>query len=327
MSYLDKKLVFVGGATGLAGVHILKHLASTYPTCRIRACIHVRKQPLVEVENVEYLRGDLKKQDDCREMLDGCDCAIMAAAETGGSAALKSEPWKQVNDNLIMNAQFLESCIAENIKRIVCVISATLYQELEGAMKEEDLDLNKDPHPAYFGVGWVNRSIEKLCTFWYRERGLEAVIARTSNIFGPYASFNPARSNFIPAIIRKSIDRMEPFEVWGSPDVTRDVIYSTDFASAIIELMNHDEIKYDVFNVGSGEKTTVKSVVEWALKYAGHSPKKIVYDNKSPSSIKYRSLDCSKIKRLTGWKPLTSIEEGIRETVEWWKNNKESWDR
>jgi len=325
--YLDNKLVFLAGSTGVAGSSIMKYILNNYPTTKIQAAYYQHTKPFIEHERVEYVYGDLKSQENCRKMVKGCDCAIMAAANTAGSNVLISQPWEHVNDNLIMNAQMLEAFHFENIKRVVYIGSATLYPELEGNIKEDELDLNKDPPPVYFGFGWVVRFTEKLCQFWHNKYGMDVAIARAANIFGSYSKFDPATSNFIPAIIRKAVDKMTPFEVWGSPDVTRDVIYSEDFGRAIVMMMDNDKIKFDTFNIGSGVRTTVGDVVKWALKYAGHKPPKIKYSSDKPTTIKFRALDCSKAKEMLGWQPQFTIEESIKKTTEWWIENRSWWKK
>lgn len=325
--YLDNKVVFLAGATGMVGSSIMRYILDNYPTTKIRACYYRHTKPFINHERVNYVYGGLESKEDCRKLVRGCDCAIMAAAHTAGSNILTSQPWTQVNENVIMNAQMLEAFHFENIKRVVYIGSATLYQEFEGYIKEDELDLNKDPHPAYLGIGWVVRFVEKLCKFWYEQSGMEIIIARATNIFGPYAKFDPATSNFIPAIIRKAVDKMDPFEVWGSSDVTRDVIYSEDFGRAIVMMMDNEQIKFATFNVGSGVKTTVGDVVKWALKYAGHKPKKIEYLSDKPTTIKFRVLDCSKVKKMLGWQLQYSIEEGVKKTTEWWIKNRSWWKK
>ena len=170
-------------------------------------------------------------------------------------------PHGQVTDNLIIDALLLEAMHAEGIRRIIYLSSATVYQEFEGCIKEDELDWNQQPHEAYIGVGWAKRFAEKLCWFWHEKYGMEIFVVRCANIYGPYARFDPANSNFIPAIIRKSVKKMDPFEVWGNPEVRRDVIYTEDFAAAVISLLMHDEIKYGVYNLGFGKAVTVGEVV------------------------------------------------------------------
>jgi GDP-L-fucose synthase len=226
-----------------------------------------------------------------------------------------------------MNAQMLEAFYHEQVQRVVYIGSITLYQDFEGHIKEEELDLNQDPHPAYLGVGWVHRYTEKLCKFWHEQCGMNIVIVRAANVFGPYAKFDPHTSNFIPAIIRKAVDKMDPFEVWGTPDVTRDVIYSEDFAHAIIGMLDDDQIKFDTFNVGSSMETTVGDVLTWALRYAKHEPNQIKYMADRPTTNKFKALDCSKVKQVLGWQPYYTVEQGIQKTTEWWINNKNWWKK
>ncbi len=325
--YLDNKVVFLAGATGMAGSSIMNHILEKYPTTRIRATYYRHTKPFIKRKRVEYVFGDFTSVENCRKLVKGCDCAIMAAANTSGSMVLTTQPWQQITDNLVMNVNMLEAFHFESIKRAIYIGSATLYQEKNGYIKESDLDLNKPPHPNYLGIGWVVRYLEKLCEFWHKESGLEVGMVRSANIFGPYARFNPITSNFIPAIIRKAVDKMDPFEVWGSLEVTRDVIYSEDFAQAIVMMMEDSDITCDVFNIGSEIETTVGDIVKWALKYADHTPASITYNRNKPTTIKYRVLDCSKAKRLLGWQPRFTIEEGIKKTTAWWMKNKGSWNK
>jgi nucleoside-diphosphate-sugar epimerase len=324
--YLDNKLVLLAGATGLVGSSVMSHLLAHYPTTRIRAA-YLHTPPLIQHKRVEYIHADLKSEPDCQRLAHGCDGAIMAAAaSTGGAGLVTSAPWRQVNDTLIMNAQMLEAFFHENIRRVVYIGSITVYQEFEGYIKEGDLDLNQDPHQAYLGIGWVVRFAEKLCQFW-QQQGMEILVARSANVFGPFAKFDPRFSNFIPAIIRKAVDRMDPFEVWGSPQVTRDVIYSEDFGRAIAMMMDNDQVTSGVFNIGSGVQTRVGDAVTWALKYARHSPREIKYLADRPTTNQFRALDCSRIKAVFGWQPNYTIEQGIEKTTEWWLENKDRWNK
>jgi len=325
--FLDNKIIFLSGATGMAGTNIMRYILENYPTVKIKAVYHKNTRPFIKNKMIQYVYGELKSESECKKMVKGCDCAIMAAANTTGIGATMLQAREQTHDNLIMNEQMLKAFYLENIRRVVYIGSATLYQEFDGCIKEEDLDLNKEPPPAYFGIGWVARFIEKLCKFYHEQFGIQILIVRAANIFGPYAKFNPQTSNFIPAIIRKAVERMEPFEVWGSPDVTRDVVYSEDFARAIVMMLDNPRITFDTFNIGSGTQTTVGEVASWALKYSGHTPLEIKYLPCKPTTIKSRALDCAKAKQILGWQPQYTVQEGIKKTTEWWIKNKNWWTR
>jgi nucleoside-diphosphate-sugar epimerase len=323
---LDGKKIFVAGATGSVGSAIVRHILDNFPRAVVRASYRTT-EPFIKDSRVEYVRADLRVLSDCRRAARGCNCAVMAASHSGGSKVMSAKPWSFVDDNTIMNTMLFEAFFAEGVKRAVYIGTATVYQESEGYIREDMLDMNIDPHPAYLGVAWVSRFIEKLGLFWHNKTGLEVINIRAANIFGPYSSFNPESSYFIPAIIRKAVAKMDPFVVWGSPDVTRDVIYAQDFARAVTALLEKEEIKFDVFNIGSGVRTTVGDVVNLALKYAEHKPSAVNYDTSKPSVIKFRALDVSKIKSMTSWRPDFGVDEGIKKTVEWWTSNKDKWTK
>lgn len=322
----NKRRLFLAGATGMAGSSILNYLIENNSEIRITASYH-NIPPVLNHHSIDYIQGDLRSLEDCRRMIKGCDCAIMSAAYAGGADFVKNFPWQHMKENLLMNIQMLEAFHLEGIRRVIFIGSAACYQEFEGSIKEDGLDLNIEPHDMYFGFGWAMRFIEKLCKFLNQKYGIQISIVRLANIFGPFDKFDPQRSNFIPALIRKAVDRMDPYEVWGSPEVTRDVLYSEDFAKAIAMMICNDKIKFDILNLGSGLRTTVGNVVKWALKSAGHTPAEIKYIQNKPTTIKFRALDCSKAKTVLGWEPKFSIEEGINKTTEWWMRNKGIWKR
>jgi len=325
--FIDGKRVFLAGATGMVGSGIMNYLLGNFPSVQIHAAYYKNTRPFIRDKRVKYIYGDLRSKKDCQKVAKGCDCAVMAAANTSGAGVLTSQPWQQLNDNVIMNSQMLSAFHQQKIKRVVYIGSATLYQECDRPIKENELDFNQDPHPSYLGIGWATRFIEKICKFWHENGGMEIIIVRAANVFGPFARFNPQTSNFIPAIIRKAVDRQDPFEVWGSPKVCRDVIYIEDFARAIVMMLDREQIKFDIFNVGSDTKTTVGEVVSWALKYAGHKPSEVRYLSDKPTTIKFRMLDCAKAKELLGWQPQYAVEEGVKKTLQWWLENRRYWKR
>lgn len=322
----NNKNIFLAGATGMAGSSILNYFIENNPDIKITASYHTLP-PFFNHNSINYVQGDLRSLDDCRRMARGCDCAIMSAAYAGGADFVRNFPWQHMKENLLMNIQMLEAFQLEGIRKVIFIGSAACYQEFEGSINEDGLDLNIEPHNMYFGFGWAMRFIEKLCKFINQRYGIQIIIVRLANIFGPFDKFDPKRSNFIPALIRKAVDRMSPYEVWGSPDVTRDVLYSEDFARAIVMMVCDDKIKFDVFNLGSGVRTTVGNVVEWALESVGHRPAEIKYIQDKPTTIKFRALDCSKAKTVLGWVPRFSIEEGIQKTTQWWIRNRDKWER
>ena len=319
-------MIFVAGGAGMAGTAIIEALLRRDPDTRIRASYR-HTPPALEHPRVEHVMLDLADPHALRLALDGCDATILAASESGGIQMLTEQPWRQVTPNLLLAARWLEAAQHVGMRRALFIGSATCYQPFEGAVREDDLDLNADPAPEAFGVGWVMRSVEKLCEFWSRSTDMEVVRVRAANIFGPRARFDPRRSNFIPALVRKVADGMNPLEVWGSPDVVRDVIYSADFGEAVARLLETPGAAGRVFNVGSGRGVRVAEVVKALVRASDTPDVQVVYAAARPSSSPSRVLNCDRLVSELGWAPPTSLDAGLSATLRWWLANRTTWQR
>ncbi len=325
--FLAGKRLLLAGGTGLAGHGVLREVLRSAPGVRVRVPHRSCDGAFVDDPRVEYVTADLTRADDCAAVAAGCECAVLAAAHTAGAQQARQEPWAQVTDNLVMDARLLEALHRAGTRRVVYLGTASAYQPSSGAIREDELDWNLDPAPVHFGVGWAKRCAEKLCRFWHDAGGMEVLIARLANVYGPFARFDPAVSHFVAALVRKAVARDDPFVVWGSPDVARDLVYADDVGRAVVRMLRATEIRFDVFNVGAGVATSVGEVAELALRFAGHAPSRVVYDAASPTSIARRVLDRTRAADLLGWKPEITPEEGIRRTVEWWRTHEDSWKR
>lgn len=323
---LNADNVFIAGATGLAGTTLVRYIAENYPDTRVRAGYHSRR-PAEEVPGVEYVQGDISDPAEIEGMLDGCDAAVMLAACSGGAVVAQNRPWAQVTDNAVMNSRFLEACFKKKVSNVVITSTACVYPPVEKPVKEDDLDLNVDPAGAHFGVGWVYRYIEKICRFWHEKAGMNISVLRAANIYGPFDKFDPGNSNFIPALIRRACEGPEVFEVWGTADVVRDVIYVEDFAGGVCSVLGKMEDGIEIYNIGGQRPVTVGEVAEAVLEAADGKKEKLVFNTDKPVTIKYRALDCGKIKERTGWTPKYDLKQGIENTTKWWQQNKDWWQR
>jgi len=325
--FLDGKRLLLAGGTGLAGSAVLRALLASGADVHVRVPHRTRSGVFVDHPRVEYMLADLSVAADCARVASGCNCAVLAAAQTGGARQSRDRPWLQVTPNLVMDALLLQALCEAGARRVIYVGTASSYQDFSGAIKEDQLDWNQDPPAAHFGVGWAKRAAEKLCRFWHDSGKMDVLVARLANVYGPYAQFNPENSHFVAALVRKAVNAEDPFVIWGNPSVGRDILYADDFGAAVICMLEATDIKFDVFNIGSGCITTVQQVADFALRFAGHRPSQIRYDDASPSTITYRLLDCSKAFDVLGWAPRITSEDGIRRTVEWWRTNRETWQR
>lgn len=323
---LDGRQVFVAGATGLVGSAIVQALLAASDSVSVVGAHRSGAGRFIQDDRLRYTRADLTTRPGCAAAVTDCDMAVLAAAAAGGAAQARREPWRQVTDNVVMDSLLLEALHAAGAKRIAYVGSASVYQEFAGFIREDELDWAQDPAPAYLGVGWAKRYVEKQCEFWHRATGMEFAVIRAANVYGPYAQFDPDNSNFIAALIRKAVDHMDPFEIWGSVDVTRDVIYTDDFAEAVLRMLVYER-PFEIFNVGSERRTTVGDVMKLALQYANHQPREFRYLGEAATTVAFRALDCTKARSALNWSARTSLDEGIRQTTQWWQTRKDSWTR
>jgi GDP-L-fucose synthase len=323
--YTGKRVLVTGGA-GMTGAVIVQQLLSASPTVQVRATWN-HMPPDFNDQRLEWVQADLTSRDACRAAVSGVDAAILTAAVTGGARALTERPETQVTDNLIIDALLFEALAAAGVPRCVFFSTASLYQPLAGNILEDQLDRNEPPHPAHRGIGFVKRASEQLCQFWHERSGLACGILRAANIYGPRAAFDPARSNFIPALIRKATDRLDPFEVWGSADIVRDVIFVTDAAAAAVRLLAVADLGYETYNLGTGSACTVGDVVRAALQAVSHTPSSVVYSETGPVTVRSRVIDSKSLQQRLGWEPVVPLEQGVRQTLLWWTKYKDSWTK
>jgi len=322
----EMRRILVAGGTGLAGSAVVRALLRSDPEAAIVATRHGDDGCILDDPRVRYVRADLTTREGCAAAAEGCGRAVMAAAVTGGAAEARTAPWRQVTSNVVMDSLLLEALHAAGTSRVVFVGTASAYQEFDGFIAEEEMDWRADPPAAHFGVGWAKRYAEKQCAFWHRATGMSFALVRAANIYGPWARFDPERSNFVAALVRKAVDRMDPFEIWGAPEVVRDVIHADDFADGVVRMLEDDR-PFEVYNLGSGRKTTVGEVADLALRWAEHRPREVRYLDRAPTTVAVRALDCTKARTLLGWAPRIAPDEGIRRTVDWWTMHKDRWKR
>ena len=159
---------------------------------------------------------------------------------------------------------------------------------------------------------------EKLCET-YSKFGMECIVIRPSNIYGPGDKFDE-RAHVLPATIMKVVNGDSPLVVWGNGEDVRDFIYVDDFVDACKTIMKKVD-KYSIWNVGSGVGTQVIDIVKLCQELENNN-NEISYNRWAPTMIPIRLLDVSKIKNELGWEAKTSLRDGLEKTIRWYKNAK-----
>jgi GDP-L-fucose synthase len=259
--------------------------------------------------------------EDCRKVVSDMDYVFMCAANTSGAAVMATTPLVQVTPNIVMNSQMLEAAYYAGVKKFIWLSSNAAYPPTGDRPVREEEMFNGDPYETYFGVAWMKRYTEILCRLYSEKlkKPMITVVLRPSNIYGPYDDFEFETSHVMAALIRRVVERHDPIEVWGTGNDIRDWIYIDDFIDAMI-LATEKINSYDPINIGLGKGYSIKQALQMILEVDGYTEAKVKYDPSKPSMIPVRLIDTTKAERVLGFKPKTSLREGIKKTVEWYRN-------
>ncbi len=312
----DKEILVAGGA-GFIGTNSMKRFLALGAD-NIRATVH-KKEPTILHERIEYMKCDLTKKEDCQRAVKDIDYVFMAAANTSGAAVMQKTPLVHVTPNVLMNTLMLEASYEAKVEKFLYFSTNAVYPVTDYPVKEEEM-MKGDLFEKYFCVGWMKRFTEILCEMYASKikNPMKVVVVRPANIYGPYDDFEWETSHVIPALIRKVVERHKPIEVWGNGNDMKDFIYVEDLVQGVLLAMERIET-FDPVNIATGIPCTIKEVLNAILIADNYQDAKIVFNSSKPTMIPKRLIDTSKAKKLLGFKAKTSLAEGIKKTVDWYK--------
>ena len=318
--FYEGKKVLVTGGTGMIGSHLIELLLSL--NADVRTVVHSRPLPPEIQGKVEVIRGDLTKWDTCIKAAKGMDFVFHLAAVVGGVGRNVAHPATMITPNVLMNTNMLEAARVADVERYLYTSSACIYPaDLEFFVEERGWD--GPPHPANAAYGWVKRLGELQAQAYYKEYGMRIAIVRPTNAYGPRDNFDLETSHVIPALIRKAVERWDPFVVWGTGEATRDFIHARDVARGMVLAL----MKYavaDPVNLATGRSIKIRDPVFLILKLASHKPSKVIFDTSRPTGQKLRRVSTKKAKEKPGFTARITLEEGLKETIIWYKRHREA---
>ncbi|MDP2741303.1 MAG: NAD-dependent epimerase/dehydratase family protein [bacterium] len=203
----------------------------------------------------------------------------------------------------------LDSCLVSNVKKIIFISSGgSIYENAKVIPTPQDYPA----HPTSL-YGLANVMVEKYIESYYEEYGLNFVILRLSNVYGP----RQWESGIIPSIITKILKKEKPV-IYGSGNQTRDFIYINDAIEALIMLAERG--KNGIYNVGTGKEVSLNEIFK-LVKYFLNVRISPIYKNSRDIEAKRSALDIKKIKKEFGWYSKTNIKGGLKKTIDWYKLN------
>jgi nucleoside-diphosphate-sugar epimerase len=229
-----------------------------------------------------------------------------------------------MHDNMLMNIIILEASVANKVKRLFYSSSACIYPlekqtTPEVAPLKEDDAIPANPNEFY---GWEKLVTEKICEAYNRDYGIDVRIARFHNVFGEaYNAFDPERGKAPAHLIRKAIlYPKERFVIWGDGKQTRSFLYIEDCIEGVLKLMESNYTK--PVNIGSDRLVTISELAKIIIEISGKNIE-IEYDLTRPQGVRGRNADLTLAKKVLGWYPRISLEEGLKRMYDWAKEHYE----
>ncbi len=250
------------------------------------------------------------------------DIVIHLAAVVGGIGANKKNPATFYFNNIMMGTLMLQYAKIFEISKFVAIGTICAYpSETPVPFKESDL-WNGYPEETNAPYGLAKKMMLVQSQALRQEHGLNSIYLLPVNLYGPGDHFDPETSHVIPGLIRKCMEakkqNLPSITCWGTGRATREFLYVEDAADAILrstEIYNSP----DPMNIGSGEEISIKNLASLIAALTGYEGQ-ILWDESKPDGQMRRCLDVTKAKKEISFKAQTLLEDGLKETIEWYKN-------
>jgi len=267
---------------------------------------------------------DLRRQKSTEDFFEKTkpDYVFLAAAKVGGIQANNRYSADFIYDNIMIEANIINASYKNNINKLLFLGSSCIYPKYADQPLKEDYLLTGKLEPSNEAYAIAKISGLKLCEHYNKQYKTNFISAMPTNLYGPNDNFDLETSHVLPALIHKfhkaKINNQNEVSIWGSGKPKREFLYVDDLAEALLFLMkNYNKDKF--INVGTGEDISIQNLAYLIKKIVGFKGK-ITNDTTKPDGTPQKLLDVSRINKL-GWKANTSLEEGIKKTYEWFKEN------
>lgn len=302
------KSVVVTGGSGFLGQHLVERLTADGATR-----IFVPRKAEYDLRDYEAVRrviNEAKPQ-----------VVIHLAAVVGGIGANQARPGDFFYENLMMGAQLMHESCKAGVEKFVALGTICAYPKNTPVPFKEDDIWNGYPEETNAPYGLAKKMLLVQSQAYRQQYGFNSIYLSPVNLYGPRDHFDLQTSHVIPALIRKCIEAKERGDdhipVWGTGRPTREFLFVEDAAEAIALAAE----RYDgaeSANIGIGREISIRELCELIARLCGFEGR-IVFDPSKPDGQPRRSLDTSRAERLFGFKAKTTLEDGLRRTIDWYR--------
>ena len=303
----DRKVCVTGG-DGFLGSYVLEKLAERGAT---RVFVpKIEKYNIVDPEAVKRLLADANP-----------DLILHLAANVGGIGANQARPAEFFYDNLMMGVQLMHEAWKAGVSKFVAIGTVCAYPKFTQVPFREETLWDGYPEETNAPYGLAKKMLLVQSQSYRQQYNFNSLFLIPVNLFGPRDNFNLETSHVIPALIRKCFEAQERGDdeivVWGDGSPTREFLYAADAAEGIL-LAAERYNSSDPVNLGSGEEISIKDLATKIVELTGFEGG-LVWDTSRPNGQPRRGLDTSRAKERFGFQAQVKFEEGLKRTVEWYR--------
>jgi GDP-L-fucose synthase len=304
----EEKNVLVTGGNGFLGSRLIEMLKSYNP------------KSIFSPSSNEF---DLRSQENCKHVTKNIDIVFHLAAHVGGIGLNKEKPGELFYDNILMGTYLLDEARKNNVEKFVTLGTMCSYpRDTSQPIKEEYLWDGYPEHvTASYGLAKKMQIVQSLA---YKEQyDFDSITVFVTNLYGPFDNFDTNSGHVIPSIISKISNAKKLghtfVELWGDGTPSRDFLYCDDAAKGLI-LAAEKYDKTEPLNLGSGEETNIENLVKMIMKLMDVNLD-IHWNANMPNGQPRRCVSFEKALQEIGFEPKTSLEEGLKKTIEWFNSS------
>ena len=325
------KTILVTGGAGFIGSNFVRYIFKKYPKYKIIVLdaltyagdinnLPVNLNETATDPRVKFWNGNVRNAELVNTLVSQSDIVVHFAAETHVT--------RSIYDNLlffetdVLGTQVISNAILkyrERIEKFIHISSSEVYGTARAKKMDEDHPLM--PMSPYASA---KAGADRLVYSYWATYELPVVIVRPFNNYGPRQHLEKAVSRFITSAILN-----EPIKIHGDGSAARDYIYVEDTCEGIDILLHasHKKTAGQTFNLASGTHRSILSIAKDIVKFMHCDESLITYVGERPGQVFRHTGDINKMKKMFGWKPTVSWEDGLERTIQWYKDNKEWWNK
>ncbi len=315
MTFYKNKKILVTGGTGLIGRPLVDMLVDKGADVTIVSLDDPSRAP----KGVKFIKADLRELSNCIEACKNKEIVFQLAGVKGSPKMCAEKPASFLVPTVTFSFNMMEAARRCGVERFLFTSSVGVYQPAE--VFYEDSVWKTFPSPNDRFAGWAKRLCELQAEAYKIEHNWDKIsIVRPANVYGPFDNFDPANAMVIPSLINRATGGERPLTVWGDGSPIRDFIYSKDVARGM--MLAVEKGINEPINLGSGSGVTIKEVAEAVANNIPGEKIELAWDTSKPKGDAKRLMDMTRAKSY-GFECKTSLDEGIKETINWYLNNKD----